>query len=325
MQRALLRAVVAFGNFQRRLVAVLYAIIGPRAAYRLSGWGAAAIYGLLDPFRLRCEAQCRAALGGEYPDADIRRIARTAFVHRAWNLTDLLLARRYLNERTFARCGGALAPDDLARLRNAHAAGRAVILVGGYYGPFDLLPIFLGYNGIRAGVVYRPHANAAWDEFRRRVREKSGCELIPLGAAGERLAARLKAGGVVAILADHHVETRGVPVTFLGLPTRASRAVALLAQQYAADVVVAGIRRLGADFRFELRVADVIRPADWAGTADATMTITQRYTRGIEALVRADPTQYLWGYARWGEQVAQELEKRAEHTGVAPPDEQART
>lgn len=316
MQRALSRAVVAFGNLQRRLVAALYGIIGPRAAYRISGWGAWAVYRLLDSFRLRCEAQCRAALGSEYDDAEIRRIAEQAFIHRARNLTDLLLARRYLNQRSFAHAGGAIPAGDLARLRAAQAAGRPVILVSGYYGPFDLLPVFLGFNGIRAGVVYRPHGNAEWDDLRRRVREKSGCEMIPLGAAAERLAARLAAGGIVAILADHHVE-RGVAVTFLGLPTRASKAVALLAQRYEADVIVAGIRRLGAEFRFELCVADVIRPADWAFAEDATAYVTQRYTRGIETLVRRDPTQYLWGYARWGEGVARDLERCGDEADAA--------
>ena len=40
-------------------------------------------------------------------------------------------------------------------------------------------------------------------------------------------------------------------------------------------------------------------PDDWKDQADPLRYITQRYTKGIEDFVRADPGQYLWVHRRW--------------------------
>jgi lauroyl/myristoyl acyltransferase len=319
IRQLVVRAIVAAGNLQRRLLEVFYAVAGPEAAYRLTGWGAHLIYLLLDPLRLRCEAQCRAALGDRLSDEQVRRIAQQSFVHRARNLADLMLARRFLRKSSYQRYGGALAATHLDALRGAQRRAQPLILVTAYYGPFDLLPIFLGYNGIRAGVVYRPHANAGFDAYRRAVRGQSGCELIPVPEAAHRVAEILERGGVVALLADHHVPGRGIPSTFLGVETRTPRAVGVLARQYRADVVAAGIRRLGDAFRFELLVIDTIRHGDWLRRDDPVGYITQRYLRALERLVLKDPSQYLWGYARWGEPFAQQATAAAAEDRDAPP------
>ena len=44
---------------------------------------------------------------------------------------------------------------------------------------------------------------------------------------------------------------------------------------------------------------DIIWPADWKSQEDPLRYITQRYTRAIEDMVRADPSQYLWVHRRW--------------------------
>ena len=140
---------------------------------------------------------------------------------------------------------------------------------------------------------------------------RGGGELVPAERALQRLPAVLEAGGTVALVADHPAERRGLPVTFLGLPTTVTRTVGLLAWRYKADVVVAGIRRLRRAFRFAIEVNDIIKYAAWAGQAEPIAYITGRYLRGLEQLILRDPTQYLWGYARWGEQFAQQLTAEA--------------
>jgi len=305
--RLWVRPVLWLGDFHRRMLSVYFALAGHRVAYALMGALARWLYWLLTPVRLRSEAQCRAALGVRLGPNEVARVAAQAFVHRVWNLTDLLLAERLLHPGTYHRYGGRVPEPHLGDMLAAQRRGQAALLVSAYYGPFDLLPVFLGYNGIRAAVVYLPHANAAFDEYRRRVRARSGCELVPVQRALERLPAVLQAGGTVALVADHPAERRGLAGTFLGLPTRVTRTVGLLAWRYDADVVVAGIRRLRSAFRFEIDVVDVFKRADWEGQADPITYITERYLRGLERLILRDPTQYLWGYPRWGEELARQL------------------
>lgn len=284
---------------------VFWGIVGPDVAYRMMAALARRFYRTYEPVRLRSEAQCRAALGDR---PDVATIAERAFVHRCWNLVDLALADRLLRASTVSRYGGRIPSPFRDLLLDAQRRRRPVILVTAYYGPFDLLPVFLGYNGVRAGVVYRPHANAAFDRYRKTVRARSGCELISTTDALTRLPAILEQGGTVAILSDHHAGRRGVPATFLGLPTRVSRSVALLADRYGACVGVAGVRRVGERFTFELFAEDYFTPDTWRDEPDATGYITRRFLAALERIVRADPGQYLWAHARWGEEAARRLE-----------------
>ena len=304
--RLVIRALPVLSELHRRTLGVAFALLGPAAAYALTGLLARGLYRLLTPLRVRSEAQCRAALGGRVAARDVPRVAEDAFIHRIWNLVDLLLAERRLHPGTYARHGGRLPEPHRTRMLAAQRRGQAALLVSAYYGPFDLLPVFLGYNGVRAAVVYRPHANAAFDAHRRRVRQRSGCELVPVSQALDRIPRVLESGGTVALVADHPAGQRGLPATFLGLPTRVPRTVGLLAARYDADFVVAGIRRLG-PFRFEIEVVDVADHTEWAGRADAITYITERYLRGLERLILRDPAQYLWAYARWGEELASQL------------------
>jgi lauroyl/myristoyl acyltransferase len=302
-----IRVFLGLGNFYRRLLAVLLVIMGPELAYQITGLLARLLYRLLIPVRQLSEGQCRAALNGRIAVEQIPNIAKQSFIHRIWNLTDLMLADRYLHVGTYHLYGGRIPNRLLSRMLDAQRRGQSAIILTAYYGPFDLLPIFLGYNGINASVVYKPHANTGFDAYRQHIRGRSGCELINIDQAADSLSQILQAGGTVAIVADHHVEKRGMPVNFLGLPTMALRSVGLLAWRYDADVVVAGIRRIDNRFNFEFVVTDIVDHSEWEHQDDAVTYITERYLRGLERLILSDPTQYLWGYARWGEDFARQL------------------
>lgn len=299
---------LGLADLHRKMLGVYFAVLGPRAAYALSAWLARRLYRLLPPLRTRSTAQCRAALGTSMAAADVPRIAEQAFVHRVWNLTDLLLAHRFLHSGNYQNYGGRIPEPHLTDLFAVQARGQPTILLTAYYGPFDLLPVFLGFNGVHAAAVYLPHANAHFDAFRRGIRARSGCELVPIERAPTRLPEILAAGGTIALVADHHAERRGLPGTFLGLPTCVPKTVGLLAWRYDADVVVAGIRRTQKPFHFEIDVIEVFKSEQWATQPDPVSYITARYLRGLEQLIRRDPTQYLWAQTRWGAELARQLE-----------------
>lgn len=299
MKNILISAVLWLGNLHRRTLALFFALVGPKLAYSISGRGALLIYRLLDPLRERSEMQCKAALQGHVSAEDVPGIAAQSFVHRAWNLTDLMLASYLLRPGTFERYGGRIPQPYLSDLLEGQRKKQATILVTAYYGSFDLLPIFLGYNGIHATVVYRRHGNAGYDAYRTRIRSQSGCEMVTVENAAGRLGQVLGEGGTAGIVADHRIENRGMPTTFLGLPTTALRTVGLLSWRYEANVVVAALRRLEDSFRFGFVVADVVDHKEVAQQVDAVTFVTNRYLRAMEQIILEDPSQYLWAYARW--------------------------
>lgn len=322
MRRTLIRIILALGNLHRRILARVYWLVGPRAAYWFSTLGARLIYWLLPPLQLRSEAICYAALNESHEIDEIRAIARQSFLNRTLNTTDLILARHRLDSRNYAAIGGTLPEPHLSDIRRKQQAGKPLILVTAYFGAFDLLPILLGYNDVTASVVYLPHSNAGFDRFRRAIRSKSGTELVSVADAGARLQDVLAVGGTIGVVADHHVEERAVPVELFGIETSVPRSIGLLAWRYNAEVVVAGIRRLDQPFRFAFEVQDIFEADTWQDEPDAVAYITQRYVAAIEQMIRKDPTQYLWAYARWGEEHAQAamrayVEKFPEYAAVA--------
>lgn len=289
--------IVAAGNLQRRLLAMSIGVLGPRRAYALMAFLARRFYQLADAVRAESESRCRAALGGERSESEIQAIARQAFIHRVWNLVDLSLAPRLLRPKSYARFGGRLAEAHLDLLIDAQRRGRPIILLTAYYGPYDLLPVFLGLNGIQATAVYRPHPNRDFDRFRQSVRSGTGCRMLPHTGAGSTLSDLLERGQTIALLADH-AGTRGVPLSFLGLRTTVPRTVGLLAERYAAIVTVTVIRRLAEPFQFELIVADLFAPDAWQNEPDPIAYITKRYTAALEQAIREAPEQYLWLHRR---------------------------
>ncbi len=302
-----MRWLIWLGDGYRRILAVFMAIAGPDIAYRFTETLARVLYRSLPFVQARTEAQCRAALAGHVLDTDIPRLAETSFVHRQWNLTDLLLADRLLHPGTCQGHGGQIPQPFLGMLAGAQHRRQPVILLTAYYGPYDLLPAFLGYNGIRIAAAYRPHLNVRYDQYRNRIRARAGCELIPIQRALDRVPEVLEGGGTVALVADHHTEGHGIPGTFLGLPTVTSRLVGLLAERFGVYVAVAAIRRKGRPFHFEIHVAGLLTPEDWRSADDPVAHVTHWYLRAMEQIVRADPAQYLWSYARWGEETAGKL------------------
>jgi lauroyl/myristoyl acyltransferase len=293
------RLLLSLADAWRSVLALFFSICGPRFAYGFTIPIARLLYALLPPVRAQSEHQVRAALRASGRSGDAARIAREAFVQRLLDLPDLLLAERWLRPGRLDAVGGRLAAADLAAVRDAQRERRPIVFVTAYYGPFDLLPLLLGYNDIPAAILYKPHANRNFDRLRRRVRSMAGCEMVPLETALTRLPAVLEIGGSVGVVADHHDERRGLATHFLGLPTRVSRTVGVLAARYNADLVVAGVQRVGV-FRFRLRVAAIIKPTEWQALADPVSFITAAYLRALESLVWSDPTQYHWLRPRWG-------------------------
>ena len=87
---------------------------------------------------------------------------------------------------------------------------------------------------------------------------------------------------------------------FFGRKASTYKSIGLIAMQYEVPVVIGYARRHGGDrFRFTVGVQDIIYADDWRAQPDPLRYITQRYTKAIEDMVRADPGQYLWVHRRW--------------------------
>lgn len=220
MSRARGRAVTAGWRALRALPSPLGRAAfdaGARVAYRRDGRGVA-----------RLRSNLRRVLGEPSP-AELERVVRAAvrsYARYWWEVFRLpAIPTRVIVERMTVR------DDDI--LWDACRAGRGVILALPHTGNWDHAGAWLVARGHPfTTVAERLEPAELFDAFVA-FRESLGMEVLPL-TGGQRppyavLAERLRAGGVLCLLADRDLTATGVEVSFFGAPARMPAGPAALA------------------------------------------------------------------------------------------------
>lgn len=200
-------------------------------------------------------------------------------------------------------------------------AGGPVIMLTGHFGNWEMAGYLFGVFGFETHAVARTLDNPFLDRYLRRFRERTGQKLIDKNTGYEQMLDVLRRGEVLSFIADQDAGPRGLFVDFFGRPASTHKAIALLAIEYNAPILVGGAHRIGPGFRYEVRTEDVIDPSDWADRPDAVRYITQRFSSSLERLIRQAPEQYLWLHRRWKHQPKPREKGRGPHrtTQQAPP------
>jgi KDO2-lipid IV(A) lauroyltransferase len=132
------------------------------------------------------------------------------------------------------RIAGGFDPAGVHHLTDGLAAGRGVILALPHMANWDLAGAWVTTHlGVPfATVAERLRPESLYDRFVA-YRQGLGMEVLPHtgGAAFGALARRLRAGGLICLVADRDLSATGVPVDFFGAPARMPAGPALLAQQ----------------------------------------------------------------------------------------------
>jgi Kdo2-lipid IVA lauroyltransferase/acyltransferase len=179
---------------------------------------------------------------------------------------------------------------------------RPLIFLTGHYGNWEMAGYVFGLFGFPTVSVARTLDNPYLERYLKSFRERTGQQLIPKSGGFDQMVEVLKNNQALSFLADQDAGQRGLYVDFFGRQASTHKAIALLAIEYQAPVIVGVARRIGPGFRYEFFCEDVIDPAELAGTADDIRLLTQRYTSALERLIREGPTQYLWLHRRWKHQ-----------------------
>jgi KDO2-lipid IV(A) lauroyltransferase len=190
-------------------------------------------------------------------------------------------------------------------------SGRPMLMVTGHFGNWELGSYVLGLIGFPSYAIARRLDNPYLDRFLTRFRRNTGQTLLDKSGDFERIEGVLAGGGILGTLADQDAGQRGLFVDFFGRPASTHKAVALLALEHNAPLVVTGVPRVGEPMRYRVEVEDVIYPEEYAGRPDAVRAITLRFTAALERLVRRHPEQYFWLHRRWKHQPKAKKERTA--------------
>jgi Kdo2-lipid IVA lauroyltransferase/acyltransferase len=244
----------------------------------------------------------RLAFGDQYTQAERVRMIRDTYDHFFMMIAEMLHIPRKLHPTTWrdriTLVGHQAIVDRLLK-------GGPVIMLSGHFGNWEMAGYLFGMFGFPPCSVARTLDNPYIDRFLRSFRERTGQRLIPKHGGYEQMLDVLRSGGVLSFLADQNAGERGLFVDFFGRPASTHKAIALLAIEHHAPVIVGYARRIGPGFHYEIGCAEVIHPDELTGTADDVRLLTQRYTSALERVIRLSPEQYLWLHRRWKHQPRQ--------------------
>ncbi len=195
---------------------------------------------------------------------------------------------------------------------------RSLLIVTGHLGNWEMSGFALGLLGFRTHAIARNLDNPYLHKFALHFRQRTGQTIIAKKGDYDRLTTALLNGGKVATLMDQDAGPRGVFVDFFGKPASTHKAVALMAMEYDAVMLVIGAPRVNrADYPqhpdfdpshplapmfYTVKCMDVIDPREYKDDPNAVKAITARYTTALERLIREHPEQYFWLHRRWKHQ-----------------------
>ncbi|GAB3114706.1 phosphatidylinositol mannoside acyltransferase [Streptomyces calidiresistens] len=186
--------------------------------------------------------------------------------------------------------------EGIERVTDALDAGRGVVLALPHLANWDLAGAWAGtVLGVPlTTVAERLRPESLYDRFVAH-RESLGMEVLPHtgGAALGVLARRLRAGGLVALVADRDLTGSGAEVEFFGETARFPLGPAKLARQTGADLLSATLWYDGPLLRARIHPAiPVPGPEEAATREEAALVMTRRMAARFEEGIAAHPQDW---------------------------------
>lgn len=190
--------------------------------------------------------------------------------------------------------------DGAQHVEAALAQGRGVVFLTPHLGCFEITAQAYAQRYGQADhpvtVLFRPPRQPWLRVLVNRARGRPGLHTAPTTLAGvKQMIKALRQGQSVGLLPDQVPPLgMGLWVPFFGRDAYTMTLSARLAQQTGAVIVIAWGERLpwGRGYRVHFQPMLAVLPPDGAQAAALI-------NREMEALIRACPRQYLWGYARY--------------------------
>lgn len=186
----------------------------------------------------------------------------------------------------------------LAMIEDAHRQGRGAILMSGHIGNWELFAGYLQQHGFPIDVVVKPMRNPFSDAFYNARRRQLGVGVIHTQTATRGIIQSLRAGRMVAILADQYAGEEGVEVEFFGRMVSTPRGPAALALRFGCPILSGIMIRLP-DGQFRIELDEPLSYQATGDEAEDVRVITQRITARLENHIRKYPDQWLWTHRRW--------------------------
>ncbi|MDE2179230.1 MAG: lysophospholipid acyltransferase family protein [candidate division NC10 bacterium] len=285
-------------------------------AYNIGEGLGAVLYHVDHKHRSIAQDNLRRAFNGALSSQEVAELTRLTFINLGRTVVETcrILKIDRENFRQFIRVEG------YEHFQEAKRRGKGIIYITAHLGSWELLPLASALMGEPLSIVTRPLDNPYLDRVINRLRTAWGTRVLPKKLVMSALVQTLLRGESVGILMDQNITWKeGVFVDFFGMPACTALAPALLALRTDASVLPAAIVRCGRD-RHTILIEKEI-PLIRTGRLRADVVAnTASFTRAIEALVRKEPSQWLWVHRRWKTQPRAECHVPGADAGTRNPE-----
>ncbi len=177
----------------------------------------------------------------------------------------------------------------------AEAAGGGILFITPHLGCFEITAQFFSTHR-PITVLYRAPKKAVLQPFINAGRSRGDMHLAPADLSGvRRLIKALRAGEAVGMLPDQVPGAgEGAWLPFFGRPAYTMTLAARLSEVPGVSTIFAWAERLPDGQGFHLHLRPPLTPLD-----GNTETRAAAINREMEAQIRENPAQYLWGYNRY--------------------------
>ncbi|MCE9534202.1 MAG: lysophospholipid acyltransferase family protein [Planctomycetes bacterium] len=244
----------------------------------------------------------RQAFPDQYSEGELDLLVQNVFRHFCLIVVEILHVDRVIrprNYRDYLKFGSA---EEEKALMTTLLGDRPVLMLTGHFGNWEVSGFLLGQLGFPSYAIARTLDNRFLDAWFRRWRESRGQKIVAKKGEFHLIQEALDRKGVLGTLVDQDAGARGLFVNFFNRPASTHKAVALLAIEHEAIMLVTGTARIGKGMQYQVYIEDVIDPRDFSHQPDAIRSITVRFTEALERMIRRHPEQYFWVHRRWKHQ-----------------------
>jgi len=231
-----------------------------------------------------------------FPDRDeawVKDTAEASYTHLGREMMTTLRLSRLTREEVVSSVRHEVGRE---RFYQAFRERRGMVLVGGPFGKWELGAASVGAQGYPVDAIYQPQRNPLFNDSITAARERMGLHLLDRRTASKTALEKLRAGRIVAFVADQNAGRSGVFVPFFGRLASTHRGAALLAVRSGAPMFFGAAIRDGDDY---YGITEEITESREGELDEVVYRMTAAFTATLERLVRRWPEQYFWHHRRW--------------------------
>jgi lauroyl/myristoyl acyltransferase len=185
------------------------------------------------------------------------------------------------------------------RIVDLHNSGRGVLMASAHYGSFDMVTQVLARHGYPVTVLAAQIKPAWLSDFITDLRADRGLDLLMVDEAEggvnlnalKRSISILRNNGLLGVVVDRNLESKGVTIKFFGHDTVVAAGVAKLALRTGSPIVLGIARRLNS-YRFSLTFEEPIEPIGSASNEEDVRALLTKVFARIEYHIAQNPEQW---------------------------------